>query len=722
VTSATAASAPAASAFARAGAAFERSRILRWLALVGLYCALPAALFLPRALRGTATFFNHGDAIEQSYPWALTIARALHAGHLPLWNAHSQGGTSFVGEIQSGAFYPVTWAFAWLFGSPVGIDLVALECWVIVHFTIAMLGMHWLARELGGSRISAIFAAMAFALLGPVLFRASAQVGIFFGLAWMPVAFALAWRFLRGGAPLNCLAAGAVVATQVNAGHIQPAFHTLLLIGSLAGLELWRSPRRATVYRFLQGALLGAVGVVIVAGPQLWLGIEYLGNVYRWIGTGDPITSWERLPLRAFLTLYIVTPLATLSVFDPWRFPADDANSLFLGLPLLGVLALGLWAARMRLRTVEPYRQLRPWLAAVGIGGLVLSLGAYTLLPLGIYFLPLGTAVRSLGRYVILFHFVVCLLLVFVVDHGVRAGLVRDRLRAWPLWVLVLLVLHGVGWSFYKGSPLPKPVAYQALLLGGLLVVARWRVDATIAAMAGSVLFCAWLVRDFAQRPVDPARSPVASSFVVDATVRRVLQDPAPLRVLIDESAKLPANYGIVTGIHTKMGHGATYYRPYFDFIRQDWTLESKVNDALAVGWVLARRDLPLPLETVDPVTGMRLYRRPSAWPRAWLASTMPDLARGAAVADTVQWDEYANGRLRLRITAPTEDKLILAEVAYPGWVATVNGQPVAIERAATIGPAAIFRSIPVPAGTSSVELRYRPFARVPLLPAALGG
>jgi len=723
VTSAVPASTPTASAYARAVATLERSRVLRRVALVGLYCALPAVLFLPRALRGTATFFNHGDAIEQSYPWAVTIARALHAGHLPLWNAHSQGGTSFVGEIQSGAFYPVTWALAWLFGSPAGIDLVALECWVIVHFAIAMLGMHWLARELGGSRTSAIIAAMAFALLGPVLFRASAQVGIFFGLAWMPAAFALAWRFLRGGSPLNCLAAGAVVATQVNAGHIQPAFHTLLLIGSLAGLQLWRNPRGTTVYRFLQGALLGTVGVLVVAGPQLWLGIEYLGNVYRWIGTDEPIASWQRLPLRAFLTIYIVTPLATLSVFDPWRFAADDANSLFLGLPLLGVFALGLWAGQTRLRTEATYRQLRPWLAAAGIGGLILSLGGYTLLPLGIYFLPLGTAVRSLGRYVILFHFVACILLVFVVDHGVRSGLIRDRLRAWPLWVLVLIVLHGIGWSFYKGSPVPQPVAYQALLLGGLLVVARWRVDASIAALAGSVLFCAWLVRDLAQHPTDPVRNPVAASFVVDATVRRVLQDPAPLRVLIDESAKLPANYGIVTGIHTKMGHGATYYRPYFDFIRKDWTLESKVNDALAVGWVLARRDLPLPLETVDPVTGMRLYRRPSAWPRAWLASAMPDLARGEPVADAVRWDEYSSARLRLRVSAPAPDTLILAEVAYPGWVATVNGEPVPIGRAATIGPAAIFRSIAVPAGTSSVELRYRPFARVPLpIPEALGG
>jgi len=215
----------------------------------------------------------------------------------------------------------------------------------------------------------------------------------------------------------------------------------------------------------------------------------------------------------------------------------------------------------------------------------------------------------------------------------------------------------------------------------------------------------------------------VESSFVVDAAVRRVLKDPVPLRVLIDPSAQLPNNFGIVTGIHTKMGHGATYYRPYFDFIQQDWALDSKVNDALAVGWVLSRRELPLPLETLDEASGMRLYRRPTAWPRAWLASESPGSAAGGAGKTAIQWEEYSNHRLRLRVTAPRADALILSETVYPGWVATVDGIPVHIERSAVVGDAAIFRKVPIPAGTSTVEFRYRPFRRFPLpVPEAVGG
>jgi hypothetical protein len=245
----------------------------------------------------------------------------------------------------------------------------------------------------------------------------------------------------------------------------------------------------------------------------------------------------------------------------------------------------------------------------------------------------------------------------------------------------------------------------------------------SLAALAGTIVFSAWLTRDFAQHRIDSRRPPVASSFFDDNTVRRILADPVPLRVLIDESAGLPQNFGIVTGIHTKMGHAATYYKPYFDFIRQDWSLDSKVNDALAVGWVLSRRDLPLPLEVADETTGMRLYRRPTAWPRAWLASEAPESSSSAAAPSAIAWEEYSSHRLRLRVTATAADALILSELAYPGWVATVDGSPVGIERAAIVGDAAIFRKVEVPAGTSTVELRYRPFKDLPLpVPEAIGG
>ena len=55
-------------------------------------------------------------------------------------------------------------------------------------------------------------------------------------------------------------------------------------------------------------------------------------------------------------------------------------------------------------------------------------------------------------------------------------------------------------------------------------------------------------------------------------------------------------------------------------------------------------------------------------------------------------------------MSAPARGFLYLADQYFPGWRATVNGAPAPILRANYA-----FRAVEVPAGTSTVEFRYRP-------------
>jgi uncharacterized membrane protein YfhO len=57
-----------------------------------------------------------------------------------------------------------------------------------------------------------------------------------------------------------------------------------------------------------------------------------------------------------------------------------------------------------------------------------------------------------------------------------------------------------------------------------------------------------------------------------------------------------------------------------------------------------------------------------------------------------------------LDVEAPTKDWLVLSDVLLPGWGATVNDRPAAIDRAD-----GVFRRVQVPAGRSVVEFRYQP-------------
>lgn len=64
----------------------------------------------------------------------------------------------------------------------------------------------------------------------------------------------------------------------------------------------------------------------------------------------------------------------------------------------------------------------------------------------------------------------------------------------------------------------------------------------------------------------------------------------------------------------------------------------------------------------------------------------------------------YTDTRVALSIDVPVSGVLVLTDAYYPGWVATVNGEPTPVERANIM-----FRAVRVPAGQSEVIFEYRP-------------
>ena len=74
----------------------------------------------------------------------------------------------------------------------------------------------------------------------------------------------------------------------------------------------------------------------------------------------------------------------------------------------------------------------------------------------------------------------------------------------------------------------------------------------------------------------------------------------------------------------------------------------------------------------------------------------------GPAVAAT--WLEDAPERLHLHVDAPTPGWLVVQDLAYPGWTASVNGLEVSIIAANGAG-----RAVAVPAGAVDVVMAYAP-------------
>jgi hypothetical protein len=81
-----------------------------------------------------------------------------------------------------------------------------------------------------------------------------------------------------------------------------------------------------------------------------------------------------------------------------------------------------------------------------------------------------------------------------------------------------------------------------------------------------------------------------------------------------------------------------------------------------------------------------------------------------------VQVTSYQANSLSLETDAPTPTVLVVSEIFYPGWEATVDGKPVRI-----LLSDYLLRGIALPAGKHSVEMHYRaPAARIGLTVSAL--
>ena len=77
-----------------------------------------------------------------------------------------------------------------------------------------------------------------------------------------------------------------------------------------------------------------------------------------------------------------------------------------------------------------------------------------------------------------------------------------------------------------------------------------------------------------------------------------------------------------------------------------------------------------------------------------------------------IGWDHE-----RLEVTSEGAANLVVASQVFPGWEATIDGEPTPI-RPANLA----MRAIAVPAGTHTVEFRYRPDSfRLGLLLALAG-
>jgi hypothetical protein len=218
---------------------------------------------------------------------------------------------------------------------------------------------------------------------------------------------------------------------------------------------------------------------------------------------------------------------------------------------------------------------------------------------------------------------------------------------------------------------------------------------------------------------VDPARPPGAPGDLYVAALP--IGDPAGVRVkrLRLEWAAAPGVRVIVPKVSLWDGVAGRGFaiHPFHEWVGADWRY-------------------------IETVGGAEVYENLRARPRAWLAhdvarlpasgvlraiqqGSLPDGRRfdpsttalvsendreleevhgGADLADEVRVTKAAGGSMTARVKTGSPGMLVLSDVAYPGWTATVNGRSAVVHRTDYV-----LRGVVVPAGESVVKLKYQP-------------
>lgn len=735
--------------------------LLAVLLLAGLCLLFFWAIITPNlADRGS---FPPGDFGDQFHAFAVFESQELFAGRVPLWCPYFYAGHPFQADIQAAIFYPVsllTMALNWLTSGPV-VTFLALEWEAIAHFWLASVFTYFFARRLMRHRGAALVSAITFAYGGYLTAYPSQQLAILETGIWLPL---ILWcmdvglerlgRSPASPAALGGRAAGRAAlplaglfwGVSLLAGHPQTAmyvFYTTLLYFIFAAW-CYRVRWQRALLAFI---LIQAVGVGLAA-VHLIPGVEYMRlSVRAQIGYDEVAGGFARQDITQLLLpgsagvmspLYVgILPLL-LAVLAPvvrrsaqvvfWWCLAIVAlllsfggNTFFYSLFYLAVPGFGLFRSQERAAFIFSFAL--AVLAGFGALCLVRALSK--------------TRKRLFNRFLSAVGYLTVgsLLLVALSYYGwLTEGWAADSIFAAGLTrsTMLTIVLALSGFLFWLRKQRRIRTTLWLTFVVALIVFDLFTVN--------------WK-NNLSARQLD-AYWPYSPLVLVP------MQDTdRPFR--LHNEWRLPGNYGCVYGLEDIWGASPLRLKWYDDFLKKvplerAWQM---LNVRYVITW---RKTLPLPSARPyeEPQSDWRhaashessqsgqsgemayLHRLRDVGPRAWLVYKTRMLSNEESLAlladpsfdpfaeavvgqalpfplmDAAQpqeppritWTSRSPTHLALDVIAPADGLLVLSEVYYPGWQATVDGAPAPIYRVQHT-----LRGLALPAGEHHVEMAFRP-------------
>lgn len=746
-----------------------------YLALLLLFVVI---VFWKVALTRQYTLMAWSDSAGQTYPWSQFIATTLHRHSFPFWDPFTDGGRPFLGEAQTGVYYPLNLVMAALPLNRDGLLSTSyITLFVLLHCFLASVFTYFLGRRLGLSRFSAFVGAVAYTYSGSVARRSFAQVNLFYGTVWIPAVFLCYFSALAQSSRSRrwALAAlgGLCLALTFLAGHHQPPLYCAIALAATA-IMLWFTshgrqahqamnfPRRVTA----SVTLIVFLSAGLYSAPQLISSLEYSSRALRWVDVVEsqqPVAGNATIPY-SIAGKFILHPRDLVLLLFPNLNPVDNP-------PYLGILPLLFLLLSVALLPVS--RVVRGcWLILLLFLGF--ALGSYSPLHGLFYvFVPFYHATRATQRNLVMAHLAAALLAGFgcsaLLERFNAEGLRNGSDNSWvrPLrWLqaVSLAATAVVSCMYVWQRPLPDPSAYDGLFFACFLLLASssllWlrgrKLVGERALLAGLVIILLFDYHAFLSPYIQPksgfdrATNFDPSHYYAEDGVLHFLRLHLGSSRVAFRDPFYPNPVGDVYRFETVSGTEATRLKSMVDL----GTGEA-AESLLGVRYIVSDQQLPLQVAFVQGKS--KVYENPRALPRAWLVSRItagypsdaiaqklrqpdfeprkeallaesagqlgPELTRlaatGSAPSSAAEFRWLSPNHFRVTTENQQPAFLVVSETSYPGWTAMVKGKrhPIFQTDGALMG---VF----VPPGNNAIDFVFRPtrlWLAVALVAAASG-
>ena len=630
--------------------------------------------------------FVGGDVYSYYLPQKTVYAESLSQGVIPLWHPLTGHGYPMLAESQTGVLYP----FHLLFYSTLDVN-TAYNVNHLLHYVLAFLFCFLLARKTKLGTLGALFAATVFTY-GWFPPRSCWEWAIIGG-AWLPLALWCVESFLQTRWWRYLIGLAVVIDLQLLAGHFNIAFLTLLLIAGYVPLRLWHLSRETKTEQNLSQksssrwkplcAVVVAVGFGFLLGAvQLLPTWELKQHSQRADLTGSYNPANGHIP-----PLYLTQMTTSLL----WYSPNTDTDKAIDSLT-----AYRINAPTNKIEAHLYFGMIPFWLVVGSFVGSLLSRKAITrwqemwlvfallsmiyatgwLMPVAKH-LPGFSFFQGPGRYGLITTLAVALL----------AGGLIDRL-----------------YQSYVSSPSKK------LLLVGLLLL-------TVVDL--------WYVSNWVQ--YSTMVSSPAIKYRHKSKVRQLLSQyeaEQGIPRMLAPQQNLPNLTGFAA-VPTYLGLSPKeYYNSKLTMPPNEKPVEKSSKRQVTsqqINWlqqagvthILSYDEIDItakPLQLVWQGADELIHRaagRPANQP-IYLYQLKKSRGRVSFappyIAKYFQVVQNNVNQLTINVTTETKGRLILTDLAYPGWMVTIDDQP-----ATALVIDNMYRGVDIPAGTHTVKWQYRP-------------